>query len=418
MVSFYISRNSGQAPLFIRVRRGDTDIKLATGIVVDAAKWRRRKEKAATMAAVTRIREAIDIKLHGARDLSSDQIRSILSECQLQEEKRRYMREAIRPAQMTLNRYIGIYLTEIEDGKRLNYRKKPFAPGSIKSIGWAARVFADYQQTRRVELDFDDIDPDFLDDFRIYMEKVRGFRVNTVSKCVKELKTIMGAAKYEQYTDNPYFSNKRYGIARREVSSIALNKEELYRFALTDVSGMGGKAQLAKDLFLAGVCTCQRHSDFCKLGAENLEKVTVDGREVWMLHFRQQKTGNEVAIPCRPELRAILRKYGFTIPTMTLQIMNRHLKKIAKAAGIDATVKITEVKGGEEHSYSVPKWKLVTTHVARRTGATLMYYMGVDVYDIMRITGHRSPEMLRKYIKAEPLDTVLKLYNSAFFKGD
>ena len=43
------------------------------------------------------------------------------------------------------------------------------------------------------------------------------------------------------------------------------------------------------------------------------------------------------------------------------------------------------------------------------TGATLMYLAGVDLYDIMKVTGHASPKMLKKYIKADSLEVVEKL---------
>ena len=51
----------------------------------------------------------------------------------------------------------------------------------------------------------------------------------------------------------------------------------------------------------------------------------------------------------------------------------------------------------------------IILHTARRTGATLMYLAGVDLYDIMKITGHASPKMLKKYIKADTLEVVEKL---------
>ena len=417
MISFYTQKAHGQANLSIRIRRKGTDIKVPTGIYVDVEKWRKHKEKATTMACISRLQKELESKLSGLSEISSSTVHSLLTSYFKEESHRHQLRSAMAPVRMTLNRFISQYLSEIKDGRRFSIKEKPFMPSSVKSVSWAMKVFADYQANRSQELDFDDIDLRFLDDYRLYMEKVREFKVNTISKCIKELKTIMGLAKFQRYTDNTYFSDKRYGVARRDVVSIALNEDELFRFAIVDTSGMGGKAQLAKDLFLAGVCTCQRHSDFCQIGSDNLEKIVVDGEEVWMLHFIQKKTGNEVAIPCRPELKAIMQKYGYTIPTMCLQIMNKHLKKIAKAAGIDAPIKISEVKAGVERCYYKPQWELVTTHVARRTGATMMYYMGVDVYDIMRITGHRSPEMLRKYIKAEPYDTVRKLCNTPFFKG-
>lgn len=48
-------------------------------------------------------------------------------------------------------------------------------------------------------------------------------------------------------------------------------------------------------------------------------------------------------------------------------------------------------------------------HAESKTGATLMYLAGVDLYDIMKVTGHTSPAMLKKYIKAENLKVVEKL---------
>ncbi|MDO4736069.1 MAG: tyrosine-type recombinase/integrase, partial [Bacteroidia bacterium] len=56
-----------------------------------------------------------------------------------------------------------------------------------------------------------------------------------------------------------------------------------------------------------------------------------------------------------------------------------------------------------------PKWKLIQTHTARRTGATLMYLSGMDVYDICKITGHSSVKTLERYIKASELETVRKI---------
>ena len=37
-----------------------------------------------------------------------------------------------------------------------------------------------------------------------------------------------------------------------------------------------------------------------------------------------------------------------------------------------------------------------------------MYLAGIDIYDIMKVTGHSSPKMLKKYIKADSLEVVEK----------
>ena len=38
-----------------------------------------------------------------------------------------------------------------------------------------------------------------------------------------------------------------------------------------------------------------------------------------------------------------------------------------------------------------------------------MYLAGMDVYDIIKITGHTTPVMLRKYIRADKLEVVEKI---------
>lgn len=88
----------------------------------------------------------------------------------------------------------------------------------------------------------------------------------------------------------------------------------------------------------------------------------IETKDVKVINIRQKKTGAKVAIPCSPDLIKILEKY-----------------------------------------------KLVHSHTARHTGATLMYLSGMDVYDIMKITGHSTPVMLKKYIKADELEVVDKI---------
>ena len=38
-----------------------------------------------------------------------------------------------------------------------------------------------------------------------------------------------------------------------------------------------------------------------------------------------------------------------------------------------------------------------------------MYLSGMELFDIMKITGHSSPMMLKKYIKADQLEVVSKI---------
>ena len=105
----------------------------------------------------------------------------------------------------------------------------------------------------------------------------------------------------------------------------------------------------------------------------------------------------------------ILEKYNDDIPRLPDQLINDNIKEIARLAGIIEPVCVTVTKGGRHVKEMVPKYKLVLSHTARRTGATLMYLSGMDIYDIMKITGHTTPVMLKKYIKADTLEVVHKI---------
>lgn len=114
-------------------------------------------------------------------------------------------------------------------------------------------------------------------------------------------------------------------------------------------------------------------------------------------------------MPCSSDLKRIFEKYDYQIPHLEDQVINRYIKDIAKEAGLTELVNIIKTNGGTAHEVPTPKYQLIHTHTARRTGATLMYLSGMDVYDIMKITGHTNPTMLRKYIKADELEVVEKI---------
>lgn len=179
---------------------------------------------------------------------------------------------------------------------------------------------------------------------------------------------------------------------------------------------------------MIGVWTAQRVSDYNNINKNQIETYTkrwiedvpdpehpgetkpeIRTKEVTVLNIRQQKTGAQVSIPVSSECKAIFEKYDYNMPHLEDQVINRYMKDICRAAGLTEEVEIVETTGGNPVRVRKPKYDLVHTHTARRTGATLMYLSGMDVYDIIKITGHTSPVMLKKYIKADKLEVVDKI---------
>jgi integrase len=51
---------------------------------------------------------------------------------------------------------------------------------------------------------------------------------------------------------------------------------------------------------------------------------------------------------------------------------------------------------------------MITSHTARRSFATNMYYDGMNPIDIMKITGHKKLDTFQKYIVHDPNRELLR----------
>ena len=183
------------------------------------------------------------------------------------------------------------------------------------------------------------------------------------------------------------------------------------RFETVDLSKKADRQnlELARDIFLIAVWTAQRVSDYNNLKPENIKEVSNNGTPMTYISIHQQKTGRLVEIPCNAKVRAILNKYPKGLPHLSDQKINMYIKQIGQMAGIDEVIEIKGSRGGEVIKEYYKKYDLICTHTARRTGATLMYLDGIAIYDIMKVTGHKSVTTLEKYIRVDKLEVAQKL---------
>ena len=79
-------------------------------------------------------------------------------------------------------------------------------------------------------------------------------------------------------------------------------------------------------------------------------------------------------------------------------------------------IEVKESKGGIEVIKTKPKYELLSTHVGRRTGATLMYLSGLPSKDIMVITRHKTLASFEVYLKLDQKGAVKRMEESPFFK--
>lgn len=328
---------------------------------------------------------------------------------------------------MTLAKYIDQFIKSIQNGTRLTEKGTVFTDGSVRTIKTSNKQFKKFQESKKRTYDFDDIDLQFYYDFSAYLKK-RNYSLNTSGKIINQLKWIMACAQAEGYHNNNAYKNPKFKGNRVQVDSIYLTQEELDKMNAADLSELEDGAVISRDIFMVGVYTAQRISDYNNIKKEDIRttkkrwiedipdpdkpgatKAVIREKEITYIDIHQKKTGAKMSIPCKKELIAILEKYNNNLPHFEDQTINRHIKDIARVAGLTDLVTIETSKGGVRKKETVEKYKLVMSHTARRTGATLMYLAGIELFDIMKVTGHTTPDMLKRYIKADQLDVVQKL---------
>lgn len=315
----------------------------------------------------------------------------------------------------TLNQYIDRFINEIESGDRTythNNDHKRYELGTIKNFKGFKAQFDEYQKEKKVKLQFNSITLDFYDEFVKFFIK-KNYSLNTIGRMIKNLKTIMRLSMDEGLHSNTEVNRKRFKTMKTTVDNIYLTEVEVNKIRDLDLSEDSVK-DVARDVFLIGVYTAQRFSDFSRITPENIK--TLEGIKV--IDIIQQKTRERVIIPIKPELDEILKKYNYTVPKTWEQKVNFHIKKIGEKAGITESIEVEKIKGGLKVKSFVSKNDLIKTHTARRTGCTLMYLAGIPAIDIMKISGHKTEREFLNYIKTSKEETAQNLAKHPYFRGN
>lgn len=187
---------------------------------------------------------------------------------------------------------------------------------------------------------------------------------------------------------------------RNDVSEqIYLTDDELKR--VIEYSPDTKTEAIVQQQFVLSCLVGARHGDIVSLTEKNIR----DGYVCYV----SQKTHIKAQVPLSDVAAQILTGH-FRNKTYSMAYRNRvadstfndTLRSICEKCDIDE--EITLYKRGQ--NVTAPKYKFASSHLGRRTCATLLYLHGCDIYSISRILAHSSVEMTaQKYILA-PLRTL------------
>lgn len=245
-----------------------------------------------------------------------------------------------------------------------------------------------FQSKKVYNLSFEKIDIRFNELFTAFCITDLNLVNNSIAKYIKTLKTFLHWATDRGY--NKSLSFVKFKAKERDADIIYLTEDELFTLYNKDLS-KNIALDKVRDTFCFGCFTGLRYSDITRVTKEN-----VKGGEI---NFISEKTTEKLSIPLNEYSEAILKKYNYSLPVISNQKTNEHLKELGKLAELDEPIMITRFKGAEEIQVTKPKYEFIGTHTARRTFVTLSLEKGMRPEIVMSITGHKEYNTFKKYIK-------------------
>ena len=302
------------------------------------------------------------------------------------------------------------------------------APGTKKVYQTTINWIEAYETHIGKKLHFADIDDDFYKDFNAFIYKSEKINSpNTFGTLIKNIKVFMNVSREKKLHNIGSHKSTAFKKVDVDVDNIYLTVDELIKIhsvAITEefIREQFGKIkinnvhqkmkalELARGKFLIGAFTALRVSDFTRIEELNIKDN--------IIRIRTDKNDYPVVIPVHWVVREILDR-GFNLAEkISDQKINKQIKVLCRYTGIKDPIVLTKFENGKRIDIIKDKCDWVTTHTARRSGATNMFKAGIPSISIMKITGHKTEKSFLKYIKITQEENAQLLAGHAYFKKE
>lgn len=147
---------------------------------------------------------------------------------------------------------------------------------------------------------------------------------NTKYQYVALIKSIMNSALEEGVSSTVVQNSRNFVTHRPSIiyKKVYLTRDEIGALAELDLRH-SPQLMKVRDVFLAGCYCGQRFSDYSCISAEDIETVSIGGREYRTLRRIQKKTGKMVVIPILDDgLTEIIDRWGGSLPKVSISFLN------------------------------------------------------------------------------------------------
>jgi hypothetical protein len=430
-------KKDGKAPLYTRIRRRNPNLDIWVNclIDVDVEKWEkastsleawRKYERTPEGLKVVPLLQNIDAALNTlmedpscTKEIIDERIAEVVYQDEyarkreLEEQERQRIQAEKEAERKDVLLYLDNYIKDIKAGERLDIHNHTYRPNTCKVWTSFQRILIRFYET--TPFTWEDIDKRLSDKFTHFLES-EGYMIKSINKYLICFKAMVYAAQEDKFHTNAItrkiFAKKDVAEEDKE-AEVYLTAEEIQKLYEMKLSGMKDKV---RDVFLVGCYTCQRFSDYGRLTDKNFVK-SAEGND--LVSLTQVKTSHKVKVPVlNNNLKKIARKYNGNLPRVSDVILNRYIKEILKelSESVPSLMQVypttltmkeraKEAKGEcafmrEDGKVIKPKYELVSSHTARRSGITILYLTKrFDIRQMMSVSGHKDTKTFISYIK-------------------
>lgn len=280
----------------------------------------------------------------------------------------------------------------IKDSPKRLHKGKPLSTRTIQKYNTTLLRLQGYEQYHKIKLRFENIDLEFYRNFVSYCREIENLRNNSIGSYIGHLKLWCKNIELDGLPISPQYKHSEFMTLSNKTKDTYLNETEINKIFEFDFN-YSERLDNARDLFIIGLRTGLRISDFLRLKDVNLNK--------GFLEIETAKTGEPVIIPLHAQIQAILSKRNDVLPrSISDQKFNEYIKEICKVVGIDELTEGAKMnpKTKRKETGQYPKYELISSHTCRRSFASNLYGKLPNMV-IMSITGHRTETQFLKYIK-------------------
>lgn len=383
----------GEFPLYIRITKDRISRFQATGITVKEEHWdaKQRKVKKGHPNSA-RVNHLIAQRIAEIQDKALD----------WELNKKSIRNKILRKEMNTVNHssfteYFDAYIQRLVQNKRMGTHDKAIAVYSKL-----------HTYTKSDNIQFQDIDLEFLKKYDSYLSEKLGNRINTVHSNLKMIRKLFNDAVREElipYAINPFI---RYKLKTEKSDKQYLTEEEVNAIESIDLTDKprihdtrqmfvfacyAGGIRVSDLLQLRWKDFTGSHIAFSQQKTKDQLSIKLPEKALYILNEYKEKTGgnpNHFVFPFLPN--TIQEDELFDAISSKTAYLNKNLKEISEFASLT---------------------KKLSMHISRHTWATRALRKGISIDKVSKLLGHSSIKTTQVYAKIvnSELDKAMDLFN-------